>query len=377
MDASMAKTLSGLCLGLLTLSALGCGEPEEETAPPASSTPTATAQPTPTATPTPTPTQVPTPTATPVAQPLAIEGAVPSEGAMAIPRFPEVQVAFTDAIPAGSEGAITATIEWEGGSIPLVLDDAREIPGDDTLAFLASGVLEEDADYRLEVQVDEIPGLEPEGAWPLTFSSTFSTRVPCGVTFNIAEEITINALGGNEALVRLLQGVLEETSLLPIALMFVDTAPGDAFPMSDLRLVAGLPIEVEEDIYGPDRTYGYPVSVEPCAIESDGAVVCEEATFVFPIPITDETVIYLTISRALLRGQAVTSGDFVDLDDFLLEGVITEDDLILALESAGLPSLVSYIKLDVDLNDDGIPDAASASASSNPSWLSIDDCNLE
>lgn len=308
---------------------------------------------------------------------MGILGTVPSNGAMAVPRLPEVQVALTEPLPAGMESAVTASLFAGDQEIPLALDAGRDRPGDAQLAFLPTSPLATSTDYELRISVDEVEGYSSAtGLWPLEWSSSFSTTVPCGVAFNIADDIVIHSLGGNVALVALLQEALDGAGgLAPIALMFVDTYADQTFPVSGLQLVAGLP-EEEGGLYSPDPAFGYPVSVPACDVTGGGALSCEPATFVFPIPITDTTVIYLTISQAMLKAQAASSGAFTSLSGFTLEGVITEADLIVALEAAGLGRLSGYIILDVDLDDDGVMDAASASASSEPTWLDFEGCQV-
>ena len=333
----------------------------------------------PTATPSPEPTE-----AAPAVRTLIITGTVPSDGAMAIPRFPSVQVTFSDPLPAGAAASISARVVSGEVSIPLFVDTDTDEEGDASVAFLPTVPLDADADYALEVDVEALEGPGGEAvSGPLSWRSAFSTRVPCGVAFDIAKDIHINALGGNDRLVRVLQETLDKTGLAPIALQLVDVFTPQTFPVSDVRLVAGLP-RLSGGLYVPDPAYGFPVSVNGCTIEADAArgcdgdrgwMSCDESTFVFPIPITDTTIIYLVISHAQLSACASQSGSFTDLTDFTVEGVITQEDLLAALEAAGVEGVADYVVLDADVDGDGVLDAAHASASSDPAWMDFKDCD--
>lgn len=372
---------------VLLLMAIGCSGPDEGTPSPAQATPTSPPEPTPTvvpSTPVPTsePTPVPTPVPTTVPTPekviLAIKGVVPSAGAMAIPRFPVVEVVFTDDLPEGQESAVLAHLVGPGGTtIGLNRDTGSDEDGDAVVPFLPVAPLQADTEYVVEVEVSEVEGVLPQGgSWPLLTSSDFSTEVPCGVAFNIVTDVQILALGANQALVQVLQGILDTSSLAPVALEFVDVFTPSIFPLSNLRLVSGLPVRGEvAGVWAVDPVYGFPVSVEDCEVDTSGALNCAESTFVFPIPITDDSVLYLTISHAQLSGDVSVSGDVRELDNFLLSGVVTEDDLLDTLAAIGMESIADLVKLDVDLDGDGVLDAASAEAASNPVWLDFEECD--
>ncbi len=359
---------------------IACGDD----APPAEPTPTpaATQTPTPmpTATPTPEPshpTPPPTPTPKPdIPLPLTINSSTPGNGAMAVPRTTSYTIVFNENLT-GDYHSIQVTLSGpgiEGGSVelsdPTLSDDLKSLT-------YAGPILSEDSDYTLDVVYPEDPSQDPQPeAWPIEHHSTFSTTFPCGVGFNItAQNVQIVKLGSNEQLVDTLNNILSSAALDPVDLLFVDVLTGAEFPVDPFKIVSALVYPAGGGTYELDDDYGFSVGMEGCSLSTDGLFECGPDSFVFPIPLTDDTALNLYLSDATLSATVIDSGNINDMNEFDLKGIITENDIERILEEANLSGLSDAITLDLDTNGDGINDAATAEATSNPAWIELDYCN--
>ncbi len=330
----------------------------------------------------PTPTAAPEPTPVPV---LRLISSSPGDGAMAVPRDTSFTLLFSAPITADLE-VFDVTLAEEGEepvtlTAPFLDDDGRAV------VYPPIG-LKQDTDYTLSATMLESPDqvAQPD-SWPLSIEARFTTRVPCGISFNIAYGVTLEQLGGNADLLGLLNDALSAAYLNPVALMFVDTYADLTLPLDAVGVASGLAYYSdtpgEEGLFVVDDAFGFPVSMTGCTVAADGALHCGPQTFVFPIPITDATILNLYISGAEITGiltpiPGEDEGDpsYVSLTDFRLAGVITEEDIARIGEETGLTMIIdTLLVLDQDLDGDGVPDAASAAATSSPYWIQFTHCD--
>ncbi len=340
--------------------------------------------PTPSPTPTLAPTSSPTPEPTPVPV-LRIISSLPGQGAMAVPR--DTAFSFLFSAPVTADLAVFETTVTAADGETWVLEHPSLSEDGRTLTYPPVG-LARDTDYVLAttMQASSAQVAQPE-SWPLSLEAYFTTRVPCGIAFNIANGVMLEQLGGNEDLLGLLNDALSAAYLNPVALMFVDTYADLELPLLSVDIASGLAyysdVPGEEGLFVVDDTFGFPVSMTDCSVAEDGALACGPQTFVFPIPITDATILNLYISDATITGtlvpypgEGLDEPDYVWLEDFRLAGVITQEDIDRIGEETGLSKVIdALLVLDQDLDGDGVEDAASAAATSEPYWIEFTHCD--
>ena len=194
----------------------------------ATPTPSPTRQPTPTPEPTPTPTPQPTPEP----EPFKIRSSTPAHGAMAVPRTTDYTLLFNE--PLTADPALPQVSLAAQDSAPVTSTDPQLSKDGQSLTYFGIG-LDRDTKFTFTAVLEETDTqLIPPESWPVTYQAQFTTRVPCGLSYNIASDVWIEKLGANVGIVRLLNETLQATGLMPVAMTFDDIYTDVVFSTDDV-----------------------------------------------------------------------------------------------------------------------------------------------
>ncbi len=296
-----------------------------------------------------------------------IDGSYPASDAVGVPLQMQVRFYFSEEYT-GDPAALHVSFKPAGGTyqeIESVLAPAQ--------TFVSSTYLELEADSAYCAKLDIDQDYSVPAAWPVTYETCFQTEQPCGTAVQLTVDIVFEQFGGGTQ--QVVRGILNDTlqaygNDFPVAMVFDGVPSTTTFPVSGFLTVIG------EYAPGPPPeppASGWLTSLEGGEIDADGLFTCAADTMVLPVPVTTLDI-FLTLQNATMSGTAVSSGDFTDLDGYRLEAVMTESDIVELANSLGSPELAGLVVLDVDLDGNGQPDAATVVLTSEPLPLALE-CN--
>ena len=384
--------------------------PEPETDAPTDPAVTPTVEPTdvptpeptdpPTAPPTDTPTQAPTPTDaptdtpsgatdtpsgtppenTPVADPtFYIYQSFPTDGALSVPTSVVGSFYFSQPY-AGTTAGLHITLKnvSTGTSQPmpsvnLTGDKTRvSTPGNLTLSLNTS--------YCLVLDVDHDPAVP--AAWPLHAESCFTTEKPCGTAIQLGYDTLAIQFGATPArgqpdVVAILNNLLKVFGNdLYVAMMFDDLGPSTTFPQSSVRVAVGEYRPGNPPYVVPT---GWTSSATGCNIDASGQVTWPSDEIIFPLPLMDSDgnvteTLFLYLKAINMTGQVKASGNFTDMDTYVLKGHMLYDDVVRLATAGGYPEIAAAVILDLDIDSDGENDAATFELNTSPVPMTLSGC---
>jgi len=277
----------------------------------------------------------------------------PSDGSAAVPTDINPRLVFSDEIGEN----IGYEVLLHRGNIVTELS-CKSISDPNTLDCRLDEPLLGDAWYRLTADLGPDGDLEGEG--------TFTTSDPHGIAFDVGPNLTVEQLGGNDAAVTVLEDLLlsGDDHLIMVMDRFVpnqhrlpwdgDWLLGNA-TIRENRASGELEAVIDED-------GGLTISAEG-TLHEDGGFVATTDHASLPVSIDGETVA-LTLDDVLLAGAFdVEEGDYSAVHEVRLSSVVPERALDELAEGVPdwarvLADLTGLIDMDVDLDGDGIDDAA-------------------
>ena len=301
--------------------------------------------------------------ATPTPEPsFQILGTSPDDGFQAVATVLAAKIYFTDTYT-GTADKIHVTIESQDGHV----QQPPVTPAGDEATFFPQ--LAPDTDYCMTVEIDEQASVPAK--WPLVHTACFTTRVPCGVPIDVGHDATVTRLGGNDLALTVLNAMLQRYSNdYPIVLLLEDRHRSDTFPVQSLSTAMGgwtYQANIEEKVLFPE---GYSATLPACNIASDGRLTCTGTYATIPFQ-SQGVALHLYLNIPALSGILETSGDIQTMSTFTLTGAVTPENIERMEQELNVQGVSEVLELDVDLDGDGTPDAASMEVRSHPRAIDI------
>ncbi len=291
-----------------------------------------------------------------------ILGTVPDDGFQAVATALAGKIYFTAPYP-GDVNKVLVAIEDEWGRVQF----PQVVLFEDEATFLP--VLEADTDYCMTVEIAEQAAVP--AVWPLVHEACFTTRVPCGVPVDVGHDAAVVRLGGGERALNALNALLQRYSDdYPIALLLEDIARSQTFPVEGLEAAMGAwrnQDGIQEKVLYPE---GYTASFPECAISGDGTLTCRGFQATIPF-YSDGMAVHLYLAQPRFSGTLEQSGDITTMDQFTLTGAVTPENVARMEQELGVEGVSALLVLDVDLDGDGAPDAASVEVRTHPRPLDL------
>lgn len=349
-----------------------------------------TAEPTDGATPTDAPTDTPTgatdtpsgtePENTPAANPtFYVYQSFPTDGALSVPTSVVGSFYFSQPYAGSTSGLHITLKNMSTGtsqpmpSVNLTGDKTRvSTPGNLTLSLNTS--------YCLVLNVDHDP-LVP-AAWPLQAQSCFTTEKPCGTAIQVGYDTLAIQFGATPArgqpdVVAILNNLLKVFGNdLYVAMMFDDLGPSATFPQSNVRVAVGEYRPGNPPYIVPT---GWTSSATGCSIDGSGKFSCTSDETVFPLPLMDTDgnvteTLFLYLKDITMTGLVKVSGNFTDMDTYVLKGHMLYDDVVRLATAGGYPEIAAAVILDLDTDGDGEKDAATFELNTAPVPMTLSGC---
>lgn len=288
-----------------------------------------------------------------------IFGTFPDQGYQKVPLQPNGRVYFSTTY-AGDPALVKVRLVSQNGDgtdlpVTIVNDEARFYP-----------TLQPDTDYCILASVAYQSSVK--GRWPLEHAACFTTRQPCGTPIDIGYDTEIIKLGSSPGVVATLNATIESYGNdYPVALVFGETLRTDVFPLSDLEVVLGA-YEAKTDGTNALRYEGYTSTFENCSVSSTGNFTCSGDSAIFPLYL-DTYGVNLYVTNAEMLGTVQVSGNIATITDFVLKGIVTEDNIYRIESETGVEGIAALIRLDVDTNGDRKNDAATFEVTTVPQSL--------
>lgn len=298
-----------------------------------------------------------------------IYGTYPDQGYQSVPTWMAGKIFFS------------APYEGEAEAIHLeLISQYKDDPPVDHEVSLTSSLEEAsydpdpdllpDTDYCLTVTIDYQETVD--GRWPLRHVACFTTRIPCGVPIDIGHNTEITEMGDTKAsgLVILNTLLTQYGNNYPVVLLLNDIERSASFPLTMDAAVGSYTSDEQGQNVPADE--GYSSSFYGCTIDVNGALLCEGDSVVFPIYLEEyDFKINIYGDAVTMSGLVMSEGDIQSLNWFSLQGQVTEED-VLRIESETGAELDGVIEYDLDLDGDGINDAASITIQSDPQPLELE-----
>ncbi len=291
-----------------------------------------------------------------------ILGTSPDEGFKAVSTSPTGKVFFTEPYTGEAE-KVSVVIRSERGDVqrPVIT-----VIGDEATFFPR---LDAESDYCMTVEVEQQESVPAE--WPLVHEACFTTRVPCGVPIDVGHDAAVTRLGGNDLALGALNTLLQKYSDdYPIVLLLENIARSDTFPVGALSSAMGAWANQDGMQEKVLQFEGYTASLPDCTIAADGRLTCTGNYATIPFQ-SDGMTLHLYIDSPSLFGTLEAAGDIQSMDTFTLAGAVTRDNIERMEEELGVEGVSALLVLDVDLDEDGVPDAASIEVQTFPRPLEL------
>jgi len=284
----------------------------------------------------------------------------PPDGSAAVPVDVAPKVVFSIDIPREvpievvlHRGAIATELTCGPSGDPTVLD----------CPLLED--LRPDAWYRISVDIHVDGELDAESIW--------TTGDPNGLTFDVGPDLAVEQLGGNESAVTLLEDLLLSGDD-HLVLVLDRFSPGHhSLPWEGNYLLGNAQVrenkktgELEADI---DDDSGLTISTHG-TLQSDGHFTAEADYAALPVSV-DGDDIQLLLEDVWLTGHIpISEHEYERVQDVHLSAAVSKealDELAQAVPEWAqvIADVTGLIDLDVDLDGDGIDDAASFAISSS------------
>ncbi len=236
---------------------------------------------------------------------------------------------------------------------------APQVAFDDAAVTYGDDVLNRPEPYVVDVQLPGGP-----------FHSAFATDEPPGPDFNIAQDLSVTAFGGNSDHAATLASYFTPGS--PVWLAKV-TGLGTALPATvDIALAVTDGASTNGRPFYIHRQYGYITRFAGVTVTTAGAFEATLEGAFLPLWISGDPVL-LRLTPLTVRGRFDLSGAEPTLADFELHGVVDTRSL---LKMADLPEpwprLLDIVELDVDTNGNDVPDSATIHLESQPALVPRD-----
>ncbi len=291
---------------------------------------------------------------------IAVESMSPPDGAAAVPVTTEIHIVFSKEIPENvpmdvflSRGQFTDKLECRISRDPTV---KRCRTPEDLLA---------DAYYRVEVDIAEDGEIDGEAIW--------TTGNPDGLTYDVGPELAVEQLGGNDSAVTVLEDLLlsGEDHLVLVLDRF---APGsDTLPWDGNYLLGNANIRNDKQTGEPvahiDEESGLTIATRG-TLQPDGGFTATADYAALPVSIDGEDMALLLEDVWLTGNIPIDAYDFTRVQNVRLSAAIREAELDDLAESVPewasvLAEVTGLIEMDVDLDGDGVEDAATFELSSS------------
>ena len=269
----------------------------------------------------------------------------PDDGAAAVPLDSSFMVETGADLDDGVE--IVGRIEPVGGSPVDLSCEPTTFGGLHQCSYPAD--LEEDTDY---VFTAEIAG------GTTSLSSNFTTAHPLGLGYEITHSLQVERVGGMSIATDLFNALLSgEAELLLVSENIYDD--GD-LPSVGSNWVWGPGAWIEsESAYAVARAVGYPLS-SLTMIDDDGTIFGSSSHSYLPLSVSGAWL-PIRVDDLVLRGSLDPGDPALPVSELRVEANVpsTSIDRIAAnLDPTSAELLLTLIKLDVDTDLDGEPDAA-------------------
>lgn len=297
---------------------------------------------------------------------------MPATGAMGMPSSLVVTVDF-ELKSYVDYGTITGRLVGQDGTI-VELQNPKVDPDIATRIRFNAASLPTAQQYSLEV-VSTQSNVDPPGSgWIVKGRALLTRQPPCGLVFETSEGMQITRMGStSEGFLGVINSQLESNPV-PLGLAFVGMDPLDLFPYSDVDVLLGVMAgSGQGGAYYVDPYYGFPTWLAGVSIDVDGHIVTPKQNVSVLVPAND-TIASMFTTDMVLSGQLSTSGSIGTYLDYRITGVVKQTDLHKMLVETQQTSIESFFTMDLDLNDDGIADAASLEITAAPTLATLLNC---
>jgi len=209
--------------------------------------------------------------------------------------------------------------------------------------------------------------------------AAFATSEPDGWPFNMSSDLRMISFGGNRTHAQQLNDTFVPGEY-PLWVLQVRGLPDPAAVEGtavtiDLEYAPGR-IDEEDPPYLLRKEYGYVGRLLDVAVAPDGSINHRQSGVFLPLW-SAENVVLLYLEDVHLAGQLYLGGGSVEIPAFTITGVLGTRWL-LQLREAGPAwrNAVGVMKLDVDTNGNGVPDAATFSLTTSPTPLLAEQIDL-
>ena len=232
--------------------------------------------------------------------------------------------------------------------------------------------LHRDRSYRLDIP---LPSQGPD----FGLSSDFDTSLPAGLPFNMSTDLVVAEFGANPAHADMLQGLIEP-GVWPLWVLMVEgwpvqTVGSDPIP-ADFNFA---PARFAEELASPylvHAQHGFVSRMPGVMIDSEGWFEHYQHGVFLPLW-SGEDVIILYLQDLHASGRLRMLDGVPRMQDLELHGVVAANWLLsLANYGGAWAAAVDLMELDVDTNDNGLPDAASFCLRSSPSPITVNDISF-
>ncbi|MFM7202063.1 MAG: putative metal-binding motif-containing protein, partial [Myxococcota bacterium] len=282
---------------------------------------------------------------------------VPVEGMMAastsvalspIIVFETINGATTSSFLSGTSGAdghvgnIKGTITGSDGStytLGACTVDAK-IAYRAVCASIAAGTFKANTTYTFNFTHTQ----KADGTgWKLAMKGKFTTKSPCGATWNTKPGFKFTKFGSTSSLTLNLMNTAANNNTIQLGATFVDVPKTSTLPVSSFKLALGGFTEASGSAsYTYRAPYGASAVIPGVSLNSTGALSLPSGNVSVPTPATSTTMSFMFVYNAVMAGTITSSGNLSTWSGYTLSGIVTKKDMDLFFSDSGNSIGVSY-----------------------------------
>lgn len=288
--------------------------------------------------------------------PLQVIDYYPADGVPGVPR--NIQPYFFFNRPAEESSALRLLFQQVQGN-PVVFSGQPDFDGAG-IRFVSSAGLAFSGDVQATFEVSL-----SEAERGLVEGSDFSSVLPDGMLFNMTTELSVEKFGSGLSQPRMLQAFFTP-GVYPLWILCVEGLDQNTTFPAVLNFYMGPAYIREAGTYRIYRHVGFSTVFREVYVDADGFFRTEPEGEFLPLDTPDQ-VVPTWMAELEVQGQLLREPSSSRILDFKLTGVMpTRSLLLLSAASENYASAINTLQLDVDMNGNGVEDAATFAVKSQP-----------